>query len=45
MAYAKIKLTDSKLFPAGAMDFEKVYRDITSLEECLSYRINLKINS
>ena len=30
-------------FPGGAMDFEKrVYQEITSLEECLSYRIKLK---
>lgn len=33
-------------FPSGAMDFEKgVYKEITSLEECLSYRIKLKKNS
>lgn len=30
-------------FPAGAMDFEKgIYKEITSLDECLSYRIKLK---
>lgn len=39
----KARLQIVAYYPSGAMDFEEgVYKEITSLDECLSYRIKIK---